>query len=230
MAIPRVFDGDTLLALSAYTITYLSAGGTLWTIVSFTSAPSGEVRVDAHGYDTVGDGTGTLIDKPTDILKWLAVNLWFQENTSGAWFADATAPLDTTSFSTIATALAAQAGGQPYRGSAYFDAERTPYEYLEDWIRSTRVDVAWTIDGKLALKQRSPLATGSYVTSPVFHYPGDASQIGIEYAAQDWVQRVLVRYGSQQGGEYIDSEELSDPLISQESAETLELAAGPGFF
>jgi len=230
LEVSRVYKAGVLQATSAYSVIYVVAGGEPWTIVSFTTDP-GEVTVDALGYDSVGDGTGTLIDKPTDTLKWLLVNLIFQENTSGLWFADSTAPVEAAAFDSVRDdiAMAQGAGGQPYRMSAYFNSATTGNDYLPKWAFGNRCHLLWTPDGKLKPKLARVLASGSYITSPVFREPSDVAEIELAYPAQDWVKRVFVRYGSQQGSDYIDSLEVADPLISVESSESLDLEAGPAF-
>jgi hypothetical protein len=231
-SVDHVFEGDVLLTPTTdYTIERLIVGGQRWTVVSLTDDPAGEIRVDGTGYDTVGDLTGTLIDRPTDVLKWIAVNLGLRKNTSGLWFPDASAPVDAASFDAVKVTpeMLYGANGQPYVCSFYSAAALTLESYIRTWCQSYIAQLSWNAEGKLACKLLSSLATGSYVSTPLFRSPHDVDKIDIPESAQDAIRRVVVRYGSQQSGDYIDSLELSDPIVTLESSKSLDLAAGPGF-
>lgn len=77
-SVPRVFVYETLQASSAYSITTATYGGTVCTVVDFTSDPKDsargrdiEVTCDIHG---IKDGTGALIENPVAQLKHFLTN------------------------------------------------------------------------------------------------------------------------------------------------------------
>lgn len=225
--IDRVYDGETIFAEADYTVIQMVQGGARFTVVSFDTDQGPGLRADLRGIETIGDGTGTLVEHPTDIIKHIAVNRVFNRNLNGIWFPDAAAPVDTTSFAAVKAATAFWSGGQEYRSSAYL-ADVKFDDLLPSIAKQHGMSPMWTVDGKLGIKLDTPLPTGSYPTTKFRQDAGDVGDINTEEPSGDWVRRVIALYGCQVG-DYIDSYEAFDARQPIESSEKLALQFGPGF-
>jgi hypothetical protein len=146
-SVDRVYVGG--VQQSAFTILHPIVNGRVYTVVSFTSTPTGDVTADVTGYETNGDGTGTLIDNPADVIKHFLVNWVYGDYMSGAWLADATAPVDTAEFA-IANAFLAR---YSHKASKYLDGngEQQALDVLNEWCLSFLCRVGWTNLGKIAI-------------------------------------------------------------------------------
>ena len=100
-------DGVTT---TTHTVEYIVVNGKLFTTLTWSSSPGEDavVSVDCEGYETDGDGGGTLITNPATQLKHLLSNFLFGEYRSGLWLSDAS-ELDAASF-TAARDLLHQSG------------------------------------------------------------------------------------------------------------------------
>jgi hypothetical protein len=115
-AVSRVFVAG-LQVTSNFTVIHPTVNGRVYTVIQWTGSapPDGAITADVQGYETVGDGTGTLIENEANILKHLLVNFIYGDATS-LWLADATAPVDTTAFASAAAIL--DRGGRRAGGSS----------------------------------------------------------------------------------------------------------------
>jgi hypothetical protein len=212
MSVDRYFDGDTQIT-SGITLTLdYEVNGRHWTYVQFSSAKS-SLRVDCHGIDSIGDGTGTLIEADTDVLLFALCNFIFASNQTGnAW-----------SFSSdrVAWTLAASVD----RISARFDGSETAYSYITRWL-TDRPDtkILWQHDGKLAFVAdvivRAPYSTFPYDIL----LPPDVDKVQPSWPRENPVGRIFATLGP--GKERL---EVADALDPEPVVDTLDLSAGPDF-
>lgn len=209
------------LATSGYSITHPLVGGRVYTVIDFTTTQGeAEITADIDGYETVGDGTGTLIENPADQLLHFLVNFVWGDYKTGAWLSSSTAPVDTTLFTAAAAFLTARG----YKGSRVLGGRSEPQQglaALEQWCASVQACPFWRNNGKLAVKFPNPAA------SP---YPAaviDSAQMnldGLVYSSQDLVDRVAVSYLFDHVQEqFTQTLEVRDPGLPHEIGDSLEL-------
>ena len=177
--VPRVYKNGLLQVLSSeYVIRRQIIGGALITVIAFLSAPGEDavITCDAQGYETVGDGSGTLMLNPVDQLLHLLVNFGFGDYRYSQWKDSGSAPLDLASFA-ISSAFAARSkleGGFRIGGTA---ETQTVQDVLAGWLKSDLPFRAYpTTEGKLALR---PLdhKFGGYTAGTLFAR-GQVDEIG----------------------------------------------------
>jgi hypothetical protein len=195
--------------------------------VKWTSDPlDAVVTVDVAGYETVGDGSGTLITNPVRQLKhWLDQFVW-GEYLGGNWLA-ATAPIDTTRLTETEAFLDAYS----LTGSLYVSSETTGEDVLNDWCASHQVDAFWTNLGKIAFRVDDPRLPGTGYSGSWIR--GDLDQVGrfgTRGAGRFLKDRVQVTYQpSPAGGGLLEALEVRDTSLTLEGSEALALAQGAAY-
>jgi len=182
---------------SGFSITNPIRNGVQWTGIDFTADQTTKViTFDCDGYETVGDGSGSVITSPSDQLKHFLVNFVFGDYRSGNWLTDASAPIDTASFSETATYLTSFA--KSVLGSRFIGGRQqlTGRAVLEEWLGDMpEVSAFWTNLGKLGIRPDDPFMTATYVDDPYVRY--DRDQMGamsIQQNMRDLIDRVTVQY------------------------------------
>lgn len=138
---------DGVLQSSGYTVTYPVVGGRVCTVIDFTSTMGNSaITADVQGYETVGDGSGTLITNPADQLKHELVNWVYGDYKSGAWLSSTGVPLNLAAFTQ--TGLFFRAFG--HVGSRrVFGEQLTGLETLAEWASSWQTSLFWSNLGGL---------------------------------------------------------------------------------
>lgn len=182
-SIRNVFKNGALQTLTTnYTIDFPVLFGTQITRITMVQATvAGDViTFDADGYETVGDGTGTLILNPVDQMKHRLVNFVFGDYRSGPWLADATAPIDVGSFAAAST----YAGNANYEGSNHeggTTTQRRGRDSINEWLTSWQAfKLYWTPQGKLGIVPVLNPKHPGYGTSPGWLY-GPALEKGVTF-------------------------------------------------
>ena len=168
--VPRVFSEGTLKTLTTdYTIAYPVLDGDTWTQIAFVADQgTNTITADVDGYETVGDGSGTLITDEVDVLEHFCHNFVFNRS-HGVWYTRLTAPvvgIDTASFDAAKVFLAGRANATTRSANRIISGETTGMSELNAWCQQTQIAPYWTATGKLALMVDSPHGD-AYVTSPV---------------------------------------------------------------
>lgn len=223
MAIDAVYkDGDPLAA-STYSIAYPVMNGRLYTVIDFVSTQSNSViTCDAQGYDSVGDGSGTLITDPAEVAKHLLVNWIYGDWKNGAWLSDSSAPVDTTSF---ATTFFSDRG---YQASVYIGTKRRGNDILTDLLKSYEAKACWTPDGNIALKIEDFTAFG-YVTDYVLRQD-ELDGWDLTYPVAQLVDRIQMQYAQTPTGGFTQRLSVADLGTEEEAPEDVELPFSPAFF
>src|SRR5574341_1554011 len=114
-AVDPVYSDGVLKTLGAdYSLSFpVSNSGRTYTRVTFVAAQGTKaITADMEGYESVGDGSGALVENPVEEFKHLLVNWIFNDYKSGTWFADSTAPVDVPMFRTLAAQFAGARGAR----------------------------------------------------------------------------------------------------------------------
>ena len=95
-AVLAVFADGTLVPTSSYAVTYPLTNGLRETCIDFTgtSMTGKTITVDVRGLTDKGDGTGSVMVKPMQVLQHALVNWSYGDWKDGEWFDPATAPID----------------------------------------------------------------------------------------------------------------------------------------
>lgn len=204
---------------SGFAIAYERVGGKFKTVVDFASVQSGKVTADVSGYESVGDGTGTLVDIPTDAIALLFSNFVFDEWLAGLWFP--TSPR----FDQVRLArLRAYCVQHLYKAARVISEPTEGYSELSAGIQSFEFKAWWTPEGTLALAVEDP-TDDPYPVAPVSeHDPG----LELTYDASELTTAITASFiRNHAEGTYLQTLEVNDPRRYTVAPKTLELPWGP---
>ena len=225
-AVDTVYKDGTPVAAADYAITHPVVNGRTYTLIDFT-ATQGDTAVitcDAQGYETVGDGSGTLIVDPPTILKHLLVNWIYGDYKTGAWLADSTAPVDTTSFGTTFFST------RGYQSSVYISGtKKKGLEVVNDFLKSFEAKAYWTTTGKIALAVED-FTSWSYVTGYVVTETDDVGGWSLVYPTANLVDEIEAQYGQTPTGGYQQKLSVKDLSTGENAPESLDLPYSAAFF
>lgn len=172
-----VWSGTTRKTVTTdYAVSYAVKGGKTYTLITFVADQgTAVIKADVHGYETVGDGTGTLIDDPADAIKHLIVNFGFNTPT-GTWASDSTAPVNVASFAAAKAWVAGRAGGADYKASRLITEPVVLMNECEDWARDMRIPLHFTWGGTLCAYLDDPHTTAAVSSDWLLRYPEDYAE------------------------------------------------------
>jgi hypothetical protein len=182
---------------SGFTVTHPLVNGRVYTCIDFTTTPTGDVTADVTGYETVGDGSGALIENEADQLKHQLINFVYEDALT-TWLAGSSTPFDATTFTAAATLFTRNG----IKGSKRISgAPRKGIELVNEWLGSTLCRAYWNHLGKICLKVEDIDAATIYPTARIVAESGDANNFGmdqadfvVEHDTLDIVSRVETRY------------------------------------
>lgn len=186
-SINRVYANG--VAVSGWTLEYLTRGGRVWTVVKF-SADQGDsvITVDMYGVETVGDGSGTLITSKALQHAHFLTNFVFGDWKSGAWLSTS-ARIDGSLTGAIASFLAARGG----EGSLVVDATRTPDAVVAALCNEESFYARWTHLGTLAFGFDGIFAD-AYATEPLDWYSDDQGDLPMDEQDIDVTSGIQVQH------------------------------------
>lgn len=214
-SVDTVYKDGVAVAASAYTITHPVVNGRLYTLIDFTATQgASSITCDAQGYETVGDGSGTLITDPPTVLAHLLHNWVYGDYRTGPWLTS-TAPVDAASFAT--TFFSARG----YEASAYIATKRTGLALVNDFLKSFEMRGYWSTDGKMALHVED-FTTWFYVTALVL--PEDSIEgWSLVYPTTNLIDEVEAEYGQTPTGGSAQRLSVKDLGTGEQAPEPLEL-------
>lgn len=220
-AVDRVYvDGVPVAGWTASTVT---VNGRLLTIVTFTATQgTATITADVQGLTTVSDGSGTLIEDPPTVLKYLLVQFVYNDWKAGAWLADSTAPIDTTTFGIT---YFSQRGA---KASMRLAEKRQGLSAVNECLSSWEAKAFWTTAGKIALKVEDPTSF-AYADDP-FLRAEDESSWSSRYPTADLIDRLVADWlPDASAGGYRQSLEVRDVSLTEEAPDALDLPWSPAF-
>lgn len=210
-----------------YTETALDIAGKRNTQVNFVSGQqpgtSGVVTCDIEGIETVGNGTGTLIQNPVAQLKHFLTNFVFAEYKTGNWLSTAS-QIDAASFAD-AEAFADKYG---MKGSMYIGGtteQKRALDIVNDWLQSWPCfRLYWTTLGKLACVALQPII--STATGKAWIRRWD--EVGDSFRPQTQTQQLVSRVSAQylygvRAGKYWQSLDIEDVDAVEKVTESFSL-------
>lgn len=151
-AIDAVYKGGVAVT-SGWATVVVTINGRDYTLVDFTTDQvAGVITVDVRGYETVGDGGGTLIENPATMLQHYLANWVYGEHKTGNWLASATAPMDAALLATAQTFFT----NRDYAAARYLDSVTHALEALSQWAHDYRARTFWTRAGEIGIKVDDP--------------------------------------------------------------------------
>lgn len=232
----RVYKNG-VLSVSAYTVTHVTVNGRPYTLIDFTvDQTTGVITVDAYGYETVGDGTGTYILSPVDELNHWLDHFVYNDSCGSGWtgtWPSITSLCSVQKFASANTRLATAAGGAGYIGAIYVGDTVTALDVLNQWGADNEMKLYWRATGKLAVGMDDPSPAGStvYVSDPWLRYPADfeAQRLALDFDSSDLLDSVIVQTSKVVAlDRYMQQIEVFDPLPAIGKSETLAPIWGPG--
>lgn len=223
-AVDTVYKDGVPVAASAYTVTHPTINGRVYTLIDFTATQgTSTITCDAQGYESVGDGTGTLITDPATVAKHLLVNWIYGDYKAGPWLSDATAPVDAASF---ATTFFSDRG---YQASVYIStSKRRGLNVVNDILLSFEAKACWTTAGRIALKVED-FTSWAYVDDLVLH-EDEISDYSMDYPTANLVDSIDAQYGQTPTGGYQQALAVKDLGTGESAPEAIELPYSPAFF
>lgn len=208
----RVYVAGTQV-LTGFTITHPLVAGRRYTLVVFdTDQGDNAVTVDAEGEETIGDGSGTLIENPADQFKHVLVNDIYGD-AKDLPLPDTTAPIDTAWFDLAADFLDARGHkGARYQGG---DTRRNGKALVDEWCSSYQCRPFWTNLGKLAIRFEDHGETSIYLDDPWLQWQRHLGAFKLRYDTQQVMDRVNASYlRNEVRGDYTQTLETRDPRLT----------------
>lgn len=161
-SVPRVYVAGNQISTSLYTTEYLTTGGRLYTLIKFDDAtdanaagvataagvslPDVAVTADVQGYETVGDGSGSLITNPATQIAHFLTNWVLGGYMSGSW-ASTHSLIDSGLLSLEEARMTALTAA----GSFYRSTRITGIEALAAYCQSFERRCFWSTNFKIGL-------------------------------------------------------------------------------
>ncbi len=219
--ITRVYVDATQVSASNYTASYTTIGGRYYTIITFTSSAPTEsqtVTCDAEGYESVGDGTGTLITNPATQWAHRLSNFVLGDYMSGAWLS--THALIDSTYLSAAEAYFTLLGA---RASTNEDERRTGKDITAAYCKSFLMRSFWTRGGKIALRYEDIFAL-PYTGYRLRWYRDELGEFSLVEDDYQVTSRIVLRFSrSASQDSYLSTLELVDASASSDTQDSLDL-------
>lgn len=221
--IDAVYVNGTKTAASNYSVVYDTVGGRLCTLVVFNASQgTAAISADARGYETAGDGSGTLITSPTDEIRHFLSQWVFGDYKTGLWLAESSL-IDPASFNVTADFFARVSAVSAKR---IFGPQRLGLEFLNEWSQAWQTRLFWTNGGKIGCRLEDYGHTALYRDDQTGWIRYDRTPFEASYRP-DWeslVSSVNVQHHySAMAGKYLYAFEVRDPTRTFEAPDSLDL-------
>jgi hypothetical protein len=226
VAVDKVYADGVPVSPSAYSVTRPVVNGRLYTLVDFVADPGSSVTIgaDVRGYESVGDGTGTLITDPGDVIKHGLANFIYNDYRSGPWLPDSSAPIDAASFARAKAFFSARG----YQVSKCVKTKVRGQDFVNEILASNEAKACWTAAGNIALKVED---FTSFEYETVFVIPEDEVQdFVLPYPTGDLVDEINAEYGLVPAtGTYSQKLTVKDFVTGETAPDSIQLPASPAF-
>jgi hypothetical protein len=203
--------------------------GRQWTLIHFpggfsTVDPSEwAFTADIEGFETIGDGTGVLIENPANQILHLVTNFVFGEWTSGLWLDPVDFPIDVDKFvetgdflNELGQASSRYVGG---KGSA-----TKAKDEINRFTKNLELKVFWTSEGKLAILPNDHTTVDVLAEQTILDDGlHDLNDPDFSFDDSGLINRVFVSYIHQQdGGKFLANLEVQDFAVEEGEQESLQ--------
>lgn len=213
-------DGVAAIETTDYTIIRPVINGRQYTLVEFVeSQGDATITCDAEGYDTNGDGTGSLIVDPPSQMEHALHNWIYGDYRQGSWLTGG--PVDATTFG------ATFFSDRDYEGSLYLNKKQTGTSVINSFLQTFEAKAYWTHDGDIALGVQD-FTTASYVTALVVQ-KDEISGWNLSYPTVSIYDRINATYANYPNGGYSQYLNVVDLSIGEDAPESLALPFSPCF-
>lgn len=220
-SITRVYVDAAQTSSTNYTASYITVGGREYTIITFTSsAPteSQEVTCDAEGYESVGDGSGSVVTNPASQWAMRLSNFVLANYSSGSWLS--THALIDSTYLAEAEAYFTLLGA---RASTNEDQKRTGNDVTAAYCKSFQMRSFWTRGGKIAMRYENIFSApyGGYRLRWYRDELGVFSMVEDDYQVLNRLALKSTRSASQDS--YLAAIEFVDASVTSEIQDALDL-------
>ena len=217
-SIVRVYKDDVQVA-SGWTVEYLTRGGRLWTVITFTTDQgAGVITVDVLGYETVGDGSGSTITSKALQLAHFLTNFCFGESKTGNWLSTS-ARIDSSLTGAIASFLTARGS----EGSLVVGDAKTPAAVVAAFCDQESIYARWTNLGKLAFGVDG-IFVATYATETLDWYSDDQGNLPIDEEEIDLTSSIYVQHvPSSSDGNFLSSFSVDDLAATETAPDSLDM-------
>lgn len=234
VTVDRVYNDASgaflLISAADYTITHRTINGRLYTMIDWDApglAADVTVQADVTGYEATGDGSGALLTG-VNAIKHLLVNFVYGDYQGGNWLADATAPVSTTTFSTVQTYLTDLAW---QKVSARFGGESQTKgaDAVNEFCRTLQIYVFFTRAGLVGVAKDDHRSTTLWYDQPQWvrydrDEKGDDGSLGIDYDRDSLIDRLSIQYiFNSADGDYVQTMEVRDLGSTETAPDSLEM-------
>lgn len=224
-AVSRIYGDGTPIA-SGWSISYpILNSGRLATVVTFTSSQGSKaITADCEGYESVGDGTGALIDNGAHQIVHELSNWMLGDYRSGPWLGTSTL-VDGALFDQVAEYLAIYGGGSSRR---LFGDQRKGLDVLNEWAESHEVNLFWTAEGKIGASLVEPQTRDIYSDTAWLRYDDEkpSGRFGVKLRpdTENLIDRIDIQHlFGEAAGKYLRSLTVADPTLGLDASESLQL-------
>ena len=211
VALPNFFPSVSGVLSSDFQMKHLAINGRPYTVAEQISGTTltidDDLKVDAQGVDTLGDGQGALLQNPGDVLEKMLVNLAFNEYPIGSilgsnpsapswrWLASVGEPVNSAYFTAVDEILSFT----NHRTAFVLTSDMTAMDMIGDWVRSFKVPVFWDDQLRIAPKVFDLGIRTPYQSVFVSNDPRTGPVTG-ETFGEERVSRLTVNWGKSEAG------------------------------
>lgn len=200
---------------------YVTRSGRIYTCLKFTTDQADAVfTIDCLGYESVGDGSGSVITNPATIWAHRLTNFCLGDYMTGAWLST-NALIDSTSLTDAIAYLNSLGAGA--HASIYSDEPVTGSDITAEYCDSFRLRAFWTKSGTLAANYENIFAA-PYSGTRLRHYREETGPLAIVEDDFNMVSRILIRSAfSASQDKFLNTLEVVDASAANDNQETLDL-------
>lgn len=226
------------LTSTAYQVAYdAENSGSTW--AGLTGAQQTEyirsatVTGDVQGLETIGDGTGTLIENPMAQFAHFFTNFVLGDWRNGYWLTQSTR-LDATTVTSMTTFFDNEIANG-HRGARRISAPQSASSFLSEWLTTWQVWAKWTYAGAMAFGVLDP--TDQSNVFPVRGAdPSAATTVSINDAELEVLtdgdrqvrRSTIVNYVRDSSSDrYLSNVDSTEQATNSDAADSLDMAWGP---
>jgi hypothetical protein len=228
----RVYVGG-VRQTTGFSISRTTINGRYYTLIVFTAKPSGAVTADIEGYESVGDGTGTLVVEATDVIAHFLSNFIFAEYQSGLWAPTNSTLIDTTWLADTKDKLKYLAASNAYGSCKFISTQQTGEAALTSWLTSQGLMAYWSPQGKIVIRPdlslvKNGLGKSWFDTNWIDFKRDMLKTVPLDAPSQSLAGRITVAYSNiANGSQKYFTMEVNDALAATSATDSISLDWGP---